>query len=59
MPKKHKSREPAVLKWEYVVQSQGSDTHRLKVPGGWIYRETSRADDGKFALGLVFVPRRS
>jgi hypothetical protein len=36
-------------KWELVVvEDEGSNVHRLRVPGGWLYRDNWN--------GLVFVP---
>lgn len=40
--------EMATHEWEPV----GSDTERMRVPGGWLYRYTSASGD----VALVFVP---
>ena len=39
--------------WECVSEDHGISTHRLEVPGGWLYRVTA-GDAG--AMAVTFAP---
>ena len=43
--------------WEVVLFSGGTRTHRLSVPGGWIYRiATLSGQPPVLTVSTVFVP---
>ena len=48
--------------WESITSREGERTSRMKVPGGWLYREMSwqMDDDGNaVAVALCFVPSQA
>ena len=53
------------LMWSHDADGYDcDDTHRMKVPGGWIYRYTKYSADycvdseqGSFSVAMVFVPK--
>ena len=48
--------------WEEIGEDEVSDTERLEVPGGWLYRtllyegEKDTVDDKWIAVSMAFVP---
>jgi hypothetical protein len=47
--------------WELMHEADGERTHRLRIPGGWLYRYTEWSipdDEHKHQMtAIVFVPR--
>jgi hypothetical protein len=48
----------AVLKWEWLKSEDTfyGDTHRAKVPGGWLVIHKQRTSSDGMGVGLTFVP---
>ncbi len=61
MPREKNSIVVGAEGWELIAGIPGdATTHRLKVPGGWLYREYAEENDydgvKRMAVALCFVP---